>query len=146
LDGAIDVGITYSSFAIPSGKISCATNGTLAECTFPDGMKAGVPAAKDVCDTTRRFVVGVTVSSGKAKYMCLGSPSPNPASDGNQIKWHKSSYGWVKHNGAKLAVLPDKRKIASGNLVCESHKNYARCGNVATGRGFKLSIDGPVFY
>lgn len=77
--------------------------------------------------------------------MCLGSPSPNPASDGNQIKWHKSSYGWVKHNGAKLAVLPDKRKIASGNLARESHKTTGAAA-MATGRGFKLSIDGPVFY
>lgn len=147
LDGAIDVGSVYSSFAIPSGAFACATNGVVAECMFPSGMRSGVPTGTKVCKNARAAVVGVTISKGKAQYMCLGSPFPFPAADGLQVAWHAhTGFPWITKAGVKLAVLPAGHKLASGDLVCESRAKSARCGNVATGHGFTLSKEGPTFF
>lgn len=145
--GAIDVSGGLASFASPSGRIWCATDGQAAWCHFPKGMTATVPASEEVCPGEGLDVTGVTVEAAEAKYFCSGDPTAFPVKGQASVAWHDATdFPWVKYDGFKLAVLPYGQKVVSGSFVCASEKNGVTCANTATAHGFRIALAGPVFF
>jgi hypothetical protein len=147
VSGAINADTFASAhFASPSGRIWCALYDDWALCHFPRGMKmTQVPTSEEVCPGEGLDVTGVSILK-KANYFCSGDAQSLPQTNGSYVGWWKGTgLPSVKYEGQRLAVLPYGKKLARKGYVCASEKSGVTCGNVATGKGFRISLAGVTF-
>lgn len=145
--GAIDVHSTNGAhFASPTGRIWCALSDEWALCHFPRGMDSSrVPPSSTVCPGAELDVTGVSVIDA-ADYFCSGGAEALPQTDGEYVAWWKTTgFPSVKYDGQRLAVLPYGRTLVAGDFVCLSEKVGVTCGNIATGKGFRVALAGVTF-
>lgn len=136
-------------FASPSGRIWCAVYADNALCHFPRGMDtAAVPPSDQVCPGEELDVTGVSVdATNGAEYFCSGGVEALPRTNSDYVKWWKDAGNLpsVKYDGQKLAALPYGKKLRKGDYVCLSEKIGVTCGDVATGKGFRVALAGVTF-
>jgi hypothetical protein len=98
-----------------------------------------------VCPGEGLDVTGVSILK-KANYFCSGDAQSLPQTNGSYVGWWKGTgLPSVKYEGQRLAVLPYGKKLARKGYVCASEKSGVTCGNVATGKGFRISLAGVTF-
>jgi hypothetical protein len=141
----------FASFASPSGEIWCAIYGSDALCHFPYDFSGKIPSSTKVCpDENELDVTGVMVDGSGADYFCSGDPEANPQLEDSDSAastgWWKAT-GWpsVKLDGQKLATVPYRKAVVSGDYVCASATSGVTCANTSTGKGFRVARAGVAF-